>query len=67
MHDLCKAVLILIVTKVQVSSQRVKEAARCMHIRASKADCVYKGEFKLSEDQVLILCFFEDSFCLTHR
>ncbi|XP_020246524.1 F-box protein 7 isoform X2 [Asparagus officinalis] len=36
----------------KVSSQRVKEAAKCMHLRASKPDCVYKGEYRLAEDQV---------------
>ncbi|KAB1223610.1 F-box protein 7 [Morella rubra] len=34
------------------SSQKVKDAAKCMNFRASKADCVFRGHYTLSEDQV---------------
>eukprot|EP00262_Sarcandra_glabra_P006980 TRINITY_DN19549_c0_g1_i1.p1 TRINITY_DN19549_c0_g1~~TRINITY_DN19549_c0_g1_i1.p1 ORF type:complete len:328 (+),score=34.80 TRINITY_DN19549_c0_g1_i1:168-1151(+) len=34
------------------SSQRVKEVARCMNFRASKADCIYRGHYTLTNDQV---------------
>ncbi|KAL9253441.1 F-box protein 7-like protein, partial [Drosera capensis] len=34
------------------SSQKVKEAAKYMNVRASKADCVYRGQYTLSDDTV---------------
>ncbi|KAG1369852.1 F-box protein 7 [Cocos nucifera] len=36
----------------KISSQRVKEVAKCMNFRASKADCVFKGDYILAEDHV---------------
>nr|CAD1824568.1 unnamed protein product [Ananas comosus var. bracteatus] len=36
----------------KISSQRVKEVVKCMNFRASKADCVFKGDSILSGDQV---------------
>ncbi|KAK4756212.1 hypothetical protein SAY87_006339 [Trapa incisa] len=34
------------------SSQKIKEVAKCMNFRASKADCVFKGHYTLSDDKV---------------
>ncbi|XP_031489108.1 F-box protein 7 [Nymphaea colorata] len=34
------------------SSQRVKEVAKCMNFRASKAECVFSGRYTLTNDQV---------------
>jgi F-box protein 9 len=34
----------------QISPDKVKDAVKCMHFRASKADCVFKGDYVLSED-----------------
>ncbi|KAI8014401.1 F-box protein 7 [Camellia lanceoleosa] len=34
------------------SSQKVKDAARCMNFRASKIDCVHSGNYTLSDDKV---------------
>ncbi|XP_010247678.1 PREDICTED: F-box protein 7 [Nelumbo nucifera] len=34
------------------SSQKVKDVAKCMNSRASKADCVYSGHYTLSDDKV---------------
>ncbi|CAN6439267.1 unnamed protein product [Victoria cruziana] len=34
------------------SSQRVREVAKCMNFRASKADCVFSGRYTLTNDQV---------------
>ncbi|GAB2212928.1 hypothetical protein Droror1_Dr00020934 [Drosera rotundifolia] len=34
------------------SSQKVKEVAKYMNVRASKADCVYRGQYTLSDDKV---------------
>ncbi|KAL3839997.1 hypothetical protein ACJIZ3_024588 [Penstemon smallii] len=34
------------------SSQKVKDVVKCMHFRASKADCVFSGQCTLSEDKV---------------
>ncbi|XP_008781492.1 F-box protein 7 isoform X2 [Phoenix dactylifera] len=36
----------------KVSSQRVKEVAKCMNFRASKADSVFKGDYTLTEDHL---------------
>ncbi|KAJ6798159.1 F-box protein 7 isoform X1 [Iris pallida] len=36
----------------KVSSQKVKEAAKCMNLRASKADRGFKGDYILAEDLV---------------
>lgn len=36
----------------QNSSQRVREVAKCMNFRASKADCVFSGRYTLTNDQV---------------
>ncbi|XP_073003281.1 F-box protein 7 [Typha latifolia] len=36
----------------KISSQKVKEVVKCMNFRASKADCVFKGDYILTEDQV---------------
>lgn len=38
----------------QISSQKVKEVVKCMN-RASKAECVFRGDYKLTEDQVCII------------
>ncbi|XP_042468547.1 F-box protein 7-like isoform X1 [Zingiber officinale] len=35
----------------KISSQKVKEVAKCMN-HASKAECVFRGDYKLTEDQV---------------
>ncbi|XP_009403691.2 F-box protein 7-like isoform X1 [Musa acuminata AAA Group] len=35
----------------KISSQKVKDVVKCMN-RASKADCVFKGDYILTEDQV---------------
>lgn len=43
----------LLLWKNQISSQRVKEVVKCMNFRASKADCVFKGDSILSGDQVI--------------
>ena len=34
----------------QISPDKIKDAVKCMHFRASKADCVFKGDYILSED-----------------
>nr|AGT16069.1 hypothetical protein SHCRBa_185_O22_F_100 [Saccharum hybrid cultivar R570] len=34
----------------KISPDKVKDAVKCMHFRASKADCVFKGDYILSED-----------------
>ncbi|GAB4844170.1 F-box protein 7 [Ancistrocladus abbreviatus] len=34
------------------SSQKVKEVVKCMNFRASKTDCVYRGQYTLSDDKV---------------
>ncbi|KAK4743899.1 hypothetical protein SAY87_010211 [Trapa incisa] len=34
------------------SSQKIKEVAKCINFRASKADCVFKGHYTLSDDKV---------------
>uniref|UniRef100_A0A2N9FH60 F-box protein n=1 Tax=Fagus sylvatica TaxID=28930 RepID=A0A2N9FH60_FAGSY len=34
------------------SSQKVKDVAKCMNFRASAADCVFKGHYTLSDNQV---------------
>ncbi|GMH31239.1 hypothetical protein Nepgr_033082 [Nepenthes gracilis] len=34
------------------SSQKVKEVAKYMNFRASKVDCVYRGQYTLSDDKV---------------
>ncbi|KAJ0976892.1 hypothetical protein J5N97_012366 [Dioscorea zingiberensis] len=36
----------------QISSQKVKEVARCMNFRTSRADCVYKGDYGLDGDLI---------------
>jgi hypothetical protein len=34
----------------QISPQKVKDVVKCMHLRASKGDSVFKGDYTLSED-----------------
>ncbi|KAF0893812.1 hypothetical protein E2562_029698 [Oryza meyeriana var. granulata] len=34
----------------KISPQKIKDAVKCMHFRASKGDCVFKGDYILSED-----------------
>jgi len=34
----------------KISPDKIKDAIKCMHFRASKADCVFKGDYILSED-----------------
>ncbi|XP_021284143.1 F-box protein 7 [Herrania umbratica] len=34
------------------SSQKIKDAAKCMNFRASKTDCVFGGHYTLSDDKV---------------
>ncbi|GLU01059.1 hypothetical protein SLE2022_183850 [Rubroshorea leprosula] len=34
------------------SSQKIKDVAKCMNFRASKADCVFSGHYTLSDDKV---------------
>ncbi|RZC18226.1 F-box protein 7 [Glycine soja] len=34
------------------SSQKVKDVAKCMNFRSSKADCVFGGHYTLSDDKV---------------
>ncbi|XP_075647404.1 F-box protein 7 isoform X2 [Castanea sativa] len=34
------------------SSQKVKDVAKCMNFRASSTDCVFKGHYTLSDNQV---------------
>lgn len=36
----------------KISSQKIKDVAKFMNIRASKADCVYRGQYTLSDDKV---------------
>ncbi|KAJ3700390.1 hypothetical protein LUZ61_004095 [Rhynchospora tenuis] len=36
----------------KISSQRVKEVVKCMHFRAAKADCVFKGDYLLTDDEI---------------
>ena len=49
----------------QISPDKVKDAVKCMHFRASKADCVFKGDYILSEDgQVRVLTIYSFSAAL---
>lgn len=34
----------------KISPQKIKDVVKCMHFRASKGDCVFKGDYVLSED-----------------
>lgn len=34
------------------SSQKVKDVAKCMKLRASKADCIFSGHYTLSDDKI---------------
>lgn len=34
------------------SSQKLKDVAKCMNFRASKADCVYRGQYTLCDEKV---------------
>ncbi|KAE8649625.1 F-box protein 7 [Cucumis sativus] len=34
------------------SSQKIKDVAKCMNFRASKADCIFGGHYTLSDDKV---------------
>ncbi|XP_073020522.1 F-box protein 7-like isoform X2 [Primulina eburnea] len=34
------------------SSQKVKDVVKCMNFRATKADCVFSGQYTLTEDKV---------------
>ncbi|KAJ4814135.1 F-box only protein 9 [Rhynchospora pubera] len=36
----------------KISSQRVKEVVKCMHLRAAKPDCVFKGDYLLTDDEI---------------
>ncbi|XP_062183783.1 F-box protein 7-like isoform X3 [Phragmites australis] len=33
-----------------ISPEKIKDVVKCMHFRASKGDCVFKGDYILSED-----------------
>uniref|UniRef100_A0A0D9W520 F-box protein Hrt3/FBXO9 C-terminal domain-containing protein n=1 Tax=Leersia perrieri TaxID=77586 RepID=A0A0D9W520_9ORYZ len=34
----------------KISPQKIKDVVKCMHFRAPKGDCVFKGDYILSED-----------------
>lgn len=34
----------------QISPQKIKDVVKCMHLRASKGDSVFKGDYTLSGD-----------------
>ena len=34
----------------KISPQKIKDVVKCMHFRASKGNCVFKGDYVLSED-----------------
>lgn len=40
----------------QNSSQKLKDVAKFMNFRQSKAECVYRGQYTLSDDKVHIFC-----------
>jgi hypothetical protein len=51
-------IYVLLLCEEQISPDKVKDAVKCMHFRASKSDSVFKGDYILSEDsQVKILNF----------
>jgi hypothetical protein len=51
-------IYVLLPCEEQISPDKVKDVVKCMHFRASKGDCVFKGDYILSEDsQVKILDF----------
>ncbi|XP_015161277.1 F-box protein 7-like isoform X2 [Solanum tuberosum] len=48
------------------SSQKVKDVAKYLNFRGSKASCVFKGSYPLSEDKTaycLLICWLKLLFC----
>ncbi|XP_078172694.1 F-box protein 7 [Carex rostrata] len=36
----------------KISSSKLREVVKCMHFRAAKSDCVFKGDYLLTDDEV---------------